>query len=277
MFEPGFSFSLLAAFLAGLLGSLHCVGMCGGIVGALTLRLPPAVRGSQSRLLPYVLSYNAGRITSYAFAGALAGFVGAQALAALSLAHAPLIGKWVSASFMIALGLYVAGWSRGLADLERLGVRLWRLIEPLGRRHLSLAGSQQAFALGLVWGWLPCGLVYAVLAWSLVAGGAWQGVALMLAFGVGTLPMLLAVGAASRSLGALVQSPCLRKGVGVALLLFGVFALIAPIGYHAQKHLASEQMEVASSPGQARSRHDSRFNKNILPGVGFLNVGKESH
>ena len=109
------------------------------------------------------------------------------------------------------------------------------------------------------------------------AGSAWQGVALMLAFGVGTLPTLLAVGAASRWLGALVNNLYLRKGVGVALLLFGVFALIAPIGYHGKNHPASEQMEVASSPGHARLRHDSRCKKNILPGVGFLNAGKESH
>lgn len=273
--EP--SFSLLAAFLAGLLGSLHCVGMCGGIVGALTLRLPQDVRASQSRLLAYALSYNTGRIMSYAIAGALAGLVGAQTLAVLSLAHAQLVGKWVSAIFMIALGLYIAGWSRGLADLERLGVRLWHLIEPLGRRYLSLAGPRQALALGLVWGWLPCGLVYAVLAWSFVAGGAWRGAALMLAFGAGTLPMLLAVGAASRWLGDPVRSPRLRKAAGIAVLLLGVFALIAPIGHRTQSGVAIEDTHVTISPGQARLRHESRFGENVLGTVRYPYAGKEGH
>jgi sulfite exporter TauE/SafE len=277
MLQAESSFSLLAAFLAGLLGSLHCVGMCGGIVGALTLRLPQEVRASPTRLLPYVLSYNVGRITSYAIAGALAGLLGAQALATLSLEHAQLVGKWVSAIFMMALGLYLAGWSRGLADLERLGARLWRLIEPLGRRYLFLTGPHEALALGLVWGWLPCGLVYAVLAWSFVAGGALQGAALMLAFGAGTLPMLLAIGAASRWLGEHVRSPRLRRAAGITVLLLGVFALIAPIGHHTQTHVAADPVEVVVSPGHTRLRHDSRFGENMLNTTGYLHAGKEGH
>ncbi|MDX1489386.1 MAG: sulfite exporter TauE/SafE family protein, partial [Acidiferrobacterales bacterium] len=270
-------FNLLAAFLVGFLGSLHCVGMCGGIVGALTLRLPQEVRASPIRLLPYVLSYNIGRIVSYAIAGALAGLLGAQALAVLSFENAQLVGKWVSAIFMMALGLYIAGWSRGLVDLERLGARLWRTIEPLGRRYLSLAGPHEAAALGLVWGWLPCGLVYAVLAWSFVAGGALQGAALMLAFGMGTLPMLLAMGAASRWLGSLVHTPRLRRAVGAAILLFGVFALIVPIGHHTQTHVTAEPADVTVSPGHAMLRHDGRFGENMLSPTGYLYAGKEGH
>lgn len=277
MLEPEFSFSLLAAFLAGLLGSLHCVGMCGGIVGALTLRLPQEIRASQPRLLPYVLSYNVGRIASYAIAGALAGLLGTQALAALSLENAQLVGKWVSAIFMMALGLYIAGWSRGLVDLERLGARLWRMIEPLGRRYLSLAGPHEALALGLVWGWLPCGLVYAVLAWSFVAGSALQGAAVMLAFGAGTLPMLLAIGTASRWLGEFVRSPRLRRAVGVTVLLLGVFALIAPIGHHTQADVAAEPTQVAVSPRYARLRHESHFGENMLSAAGYWYAGKEGH
>ena len=277
MLELESSFSLLAAFLAGLLGSLHCVGMCGGIVGALTLRLPQEVRVFPTRLLPYVLSYNVGRIISYTIAGALAGLLGAQALATLSLDHAQLVGKWVSAIFMMALGLYLAGWSRGLADLERLGARLWRLIEPLGRRYLLLAGPHEALALGLVWGWLPCGLVYAVLAWSFVAGGALQGAALMLAFGAGTLPMLLAIGAASGWIGERVRSPRLRRAAGITVLLLGVFALIAPIGHHTHTRVAAEPTQVVASPGRAKLRHDSRFSENTLNTTGYWHAGKEGH
>lgn len=236
--------ALFVAFMLGLLGSLHCAGMCGGIVGTLTLRMPEGMQRSLPQLLPCLLSYNVGRIGSYTVAGAVAGLLGGQTLVFASLEQAQLLGKWISALFMIALGLYIAGWSHVLLRLERLGTRAWRLIEPLGRRYLPVRGPRQAFVVGLVWGWLPCGLVYAALAWALVAGSAPQGAALMLAFGAGTLPMLLVMGVAAKWLGGVLRNGSFRRVVGTAVLLFGVFALFAP---HAHQHAGNAAAEFRGS------------------------------
>jgi hypothetical protein len=213
--------TLLSAFLVGVLGSTHCVGMCGGIVGALTL----GVQGPRP-LLAYLLAYNAGRIASYALAGTALG--AASAVLLDSIPAAQIVGRVVSGAFVIALGLYLSGWWLGLGALERLGARLWRRIQPLGRRLLPVDHPLKALLLGLLWGWLPCGMVYAALAWSLTAGGAREGAALMTAFGVGTLPMLLAMGATARWLGAAARQPWLRRGVGVLLLAVGAYLLAAP-------------------------------------------------
>ncbi|MBI3779417.1 MAG: sulfite exporter TauE/SafE family protein [Gammaproteobacteria bacterium] len=220
--------TLTSAFLVGLLGSTHCLGMCGGIVGALTLGLHDDIRRSPPRLFPYLAAYNLGRIASYAIAGAVVGFLSAQILRIAPPEQARLIAKIITGGFMIALGLYLAGWWPGLMALERLGGKLWTRIEPLGRRFLPVNHPAKALALGLVWGWLPCGLVYSALAWSLATGDPGRGALLMLAFGLGTLPMLFAMGAATRWLGQFTRRPWVRRGAGMLILLFGLYTLFAP-------------------------------------------------
>jgi hypothetical protein len=216
--------SYLAAFLVGLLGGVHCVGMCGGIVGALALGLPQEARHS-ARMLPYLLAYNLARITSYTLAGALLGGVGYLAAHWSGLRHAQLGLQVLAGLFMIALGLYLAGWWLGLARLERAGSRVWRHIEPLGRRFLPVRTPGQAFVLGLLWGWLPCGLVYSVLVWSISRGDALEGGLLMLSFGLGTLPTLLLMGVAATRLSAFVRHAWVRRVAGMLVMLFGVLTL----------------------------------------------------
>jgi len=182
--------TLVSAFLVGFIGSTHCIGMCGGIVGALTLGAKRDAAGSLWSMLPYLIAYNLGRVTTYAGAGAVFGFIGAQVFQAAPLPHAQLAARLISGGFMVALGFYLTGWWSGLAALERIGGKIWRRIEPLGRRLLPVNHSAKAFLIGLLWGWLPCGMVYAALAWSLSAGGGANGAALMAAFGLGTMPML---------------------------------------------------------------------------------------
>ena len=148
--------TLGSAFLVGLLGSVHCIGMCGGIVGVLGSTLPDERSGGVNSI-PFWLSYNAGRILSYASAGVLAGFLGNAALSLFTPTRVAEIGIVLSASFMIALGLYLAGWWRGLVGIEVLGGFLWRRIEPLARAMLPVTSPFKAFPLGLLWGWLPCG------------------------------------------------------------------------------------------------------------------------
>ena len=215
----------LAAFLIGLTGGVHCFGMCGGIVGALTLGLPPAPGHPLLARLPYLLAYNLGRIASYATAGALAGGVGAWAAHLTSVRHAQLALQVLAGLFMILLGLYLAGWWPGLSRLERAGGVLWRRIEPLGRRFFPVRTPARALGIGLVWGWLPCGLVYSVLVWAVGAGGVLEGALLLLSFGLGTLPALLAMGTAAAALAGFVRRPVVRTVAGTLVILFGLYEI----------------------------------------------------
>jgi hypothetical protein len=208
--------TLLAVFLAGLLGGGHCAGMCGGIVGALSA-------GAGSRL-PLHLAYNAGRIASYTLAGAIAGALGGMVLYYDVL---PLqLALYVLANLMlILLGLYLAGWSSLVTRLEAVGRRLWRHISPLTTRFLPVDTAPRAFAVGTLWGWLPCGLTYSVLAIALVSGGAANGAALMLAFGLGTLPNLLLAGLLLRRARSWFQDRMVRWVSGGLVLGFGIAGL----------------------------------------------------
>ncbi|MFN2348261.1 MAG: sulfite exporter TauE/SafE family protein [Thioalkalivibrio sp.] len=224
MLEHG---TLLAAFLVGLLGGVHCVGMCGGIVAALSLGTRTSAGTTAWSLL---LSYNLGRIVSYTLAGALAGGAGWFAARLLDVHQAQLWLQLLAAGFMIALGLYLAGWWQGLARVERAGGVIWRRIEPLGRRFMPVRTPGQALVLGGLWGWLPCGLVYSVLIWSLSAGGMVQGALLMAAFGLGTLPNLLLMGAMAARLGQWMRRPWVRALAGVLVAGFGVLMLVQALG-----------------------------------------------
>jgi sulfite exporter TauE/SafE len=217
--------SLITAFLVGLLGGVHCVAMCGGIVGTLTMGLPGSVRGSLAAQLPFQLAYNAGRVAGYTLAGALMGALGTLMVQALPLQQAQRALFGVAAAFMIALGLYLGGWWRGLTWVERAGVPLWRRVEPLGRRLLPVRNTRQALALGLVWAWLPCGLVYSVLIWSVSAGSAGRGAALMFAFGLGTLPNLLGISLLAGVAARFGEHAWLRRMAGLLVLGFGAYAL----------------------------------------------------
>ena len=210
--------SYLALFLIGLLGGTHCVVMCGGIVGALSM-------GGPARASLH-LAYNAGRVASYAAAGAIAGALGEASLALSG--QLPLRGVlYLLANLMlIALGLYLMGVTRALAFSERFGQKLWRHLQPLSRRFLPARSIAQAFPLGLLWGWLPCGLVYSALATSLTTGSAMHGAALMLAFGAGTLPNLLLAGVLASRLQGYARHPTLRLASGFLILGFGVWGLI---------------------------------------------------
>lgn len=218
--------SIVAAFLVGLLGGVHCLGMCGGIVGALTFGLPEDVRADARRSLPFALAYNTGRIASYTLAGALMGGIGWLVVHLAVVREAQLLLHGLSGLFMIALGLYLAGWWRGLARVERLGGRVWRHIEPLGRRLMPVRTVPHALVLGALWGWLPCGLVYSVLVWSIATGDVLDGATLMLSFGLGTLPNLLALGLLAGQLSRLVRRPLVKAVAGALVMSLGTYTLV---------------------------------------------------
>lgn len=227
--------SLIAAFMTGLLGSLHCVGMCGGIVGALSMGLPVNTRTNIWRLLPYQLLYNSGRILSYVIAGAMIAWLGAETTGQFG-PPGNSIGKWLSGLFMVALGFYIADWWQVLGILERAGNHIWKYLQPLGQHFLPITNPFQAFGLGLVWGWLPCGMVYAMLAFALSSQDSTQGAMIMLAFGLGTLPMLFLMGSAASRLGDFVRKPLVRQLAGTLILLFGLYSLFAPGAHNHHDH-----------------------------------------
>ena len=224
------SFALTAAFAAGLLGGVHCLGMCGGIVSALTLGLDAGSGKNRRSLWPFLVAYNAGRVLSYVLGGAIVGGVGALLVSLAPVRPAQQAMLLAAGIFMVLLGLYLAGWWRILARVERVGTGLWRRLEPLGRRFLPVRKPRQAFAIGLLWGWIPCGLVYTMLIWASASGGASRGALIMLVFGIGTLPNLLAMGLFAGSLAPHLRRPAVRWTAGVVLVLFGVVTLVRALG-----------------------------------------------
>lgn len=207
-----------AVFITGLLGGVHCVGMCGGIVAALSGQ-------AGGRRWSLHVGYNIGRVLSYAAAGALAGAAGSIGML-LDGALPVQMGLYVLANLMlIGLGLYLAGISRVVAGLERLGMILWARLQPLVRRLMPADTLPRAIGLGLLWGWLPCGLVYAILGTALLTGNALDGAAVMAAFGLGTMPNLLLAGLALRKLNGLTRARPVRLTAGGLVLGFGVYGL----------------------------------------------------
>ena len=209
--------AIVALFLVGLLGGTHCVGMCGGIVGALSM-------GTGGRWSMH-LAYNAGRIVSYAAAGAAVGALGAAGMGGDEDTAVRLFLYLLANLMLVALGFYLLGVTQALAFTERLGQHLWRYLQPLTRRFLPARTPLQAFPLGLLWGWLPCGLVYSALASALGAGSAGRGALLMLAFGLGTLPNLLLAGIVLARLNEFVRKPVVRLLSGLLVLGFGIYGL----------------------------------------------------
>jgi uncharacterized protein len=197
-------------FALGIASGVHCVGMCGGIVTAFsTIRFNPRPEWTRQIL------FNAGRISTYAVAGAAAGTAGSL----LALQN----GLYLFANVVLILvGLHLAGFG-ALLRLERLGGPLWRRLQPLAAR--ASAKGNPYFA-GLLWGWLPCGLVYAALAVAVTFGSSLKGAAAMLAFGLGTLPWLLAAGAAAAQLRRWMSFPAVRLVVGGGVMAFGLHGLL---------------------------------------------------
>ena len=224
--------------MIGLLGGVHCVGMCGGIVSAFSVASPkrafpvPVSNGSgalaQAAVFDdavRVVAYNAGRIGSYAIAGAIAGGI-AQGVRTLSFMSSLQIGGyWLANLMLVALGLFLMDAWRGLAHLESAGRVLWRRLQPLTKFLLPVDSPAKAFALGGLWGWVPCGMVYSVLLTAMLSGSATSGAAVMLAFGAGTLPVLLTMGMLGSRLQVWTRRRSVRIASGLIVLTFGLLGL----------------------------------------------------
>ncbi len=222
----GVGASLALALVVGLFSILHCVGMCGGIIGALTFSLAPNVRQEVGRLGLYLTAFNLGRVGSYALAGALLGWLGQRLIAATAETWLPQGLRLLAALLLVGLGLHLAGWFPRFALIERVGEPLWRRLQPLARHLLPVRSLPQALAYGAVWGWLPCGLVYSMLLSAPAQGDPLAGALFMAAFGLGTLPNLVVTGLLAGRLQALARHPRLRQGAGLSVMGLGLFALV---------------------------------------------------
>ncbi|WP_410498286.1 sulfite exporter TauE/SafE family protein [Chitinibacter sp. S2-10] len=216
--------NLFALFLAGLLGGGHCIGMCGGIVTAFSLQLPAGARW------PYLLGFNLGRLAGYALIGAILGAL--ASFATLGALQSVKIGLFFAANLLlIGLGLYIAGWSRALTRIEALGQPIWRRVQPLMRTLLPIRSIWQTPLIGLLWGWIPCGLVYTASLSALASANAISGAGVMLAFGLGTLPNLLLMGLMANRLQNALKKIWLRRACGVIVIALALYQLFHLMGY----------------------------------------------
>ena len=239
---------LFAAFAVGLLGSVHCLGMCGGLVAAFSLghksraamaappphapisrRMSPFAAGSGASLLRHL-----GRLSTYALGGALAGALGSAAALLDRVLPVQVVFYALAQLMLVGLGLYVLGYTRHLAVFERAGGAVLRA-PPLRAMMCStqaalargFAGNSApaAYAAGLAWGLMPCAMVYAMLATALVAGDGLRGAGVMLAFGLGTVPLLLASGTLLEALQRIRRGSLVRIAAGGAVIAFGLAGL----------------------------------------------------
>lgn len=224
------SLTLLAAFIAGVTGSAHCLVMCGGIAGALGMR---ARTLGQSAPLAFVhsLLYQTGRIGSYAMAGAIVGAFGAVIQAAMGWLPIAATLRVLAGLLLVMLGLQLLLQLRLLQPLEHLGAMLWRRIAPLAQRTQG-HGLLQTLVLGAIWGWLPCGLIYSMLLLGALGGTATHGAMIMLAFGAGTLPSMLSSSLLASQLTRFVALRGMRMAAGLLMLLLGCWTMWAAVHHH---------------------------------------------
>ncbi len=208
--------AISSAFLLGLLGSAHCLGMCGGLASALGMSTQ---RGGKTH---YIFLYNLGRLISYAIAGAIVGSFGFWLTQHLGAA---IFLRYFAAIILILLGLYLGKWFNGLIMVERLGQQLWRLIQPIAKHLMPVRSGRDALLVGMVWGWLPCGLVYSALIYASVQGSVVGTTLVMVCFGLGTLPAMLATGLFAKQLSSVVSNRWFRSGTGVVMIIYGVWSL----------------------------------------------------
>ena len=219
-----FNSTYLVALLMGIFSSMHCIGMCGSIIGTLTLSLKPEIRDKKSTLFPYVLTYNLGRITSYTVAGILIGAIEFILTRPLGEGHGHRVLQILSALIMAGAGFYIAGWFPQFAYIEKSGSWIWKKLEPLGRKLIPVQTLTHGYLFGMVWGWIPCGLVYSTLALAATTGDVVKSTLTMLFFGLGTLPAVMGLGIMTSSLARLAKMERFRQAVGVMFIILALFA-----------------------------------------------------
>lgn len=214
--------TLLTLFLLGFFGGGHCVGMCGGLSSAFALQLPPGLNRTG-----LIVLLNLGRISSYVFIGLLVGAIG-QIGTSLDQTRWLQNGLYLSANLLLLfLGLYLAGISSLATRIESIGRPVWKRLNPLLNRLLPIQSVPACFGVGMLWGWLPCGLVYSASLYALGSGNALEGGLYMLAFALGTLPNLLAMGLFAAQLKNFLQRKTVRLAAGLLVAAWALWRLVS--------------------------------------------------
>lgn len=226
--RPMTDFNVFSAFLIGIAGGVHCVGMCGGIAAAFSATIPPTHPKSR-----YIALYNFGRITSYTLAGAATGLLGS--VVSVSFHQGLLYLSIASGVVLLLLACYLGNWWKVLVHLETAGAALWKQIQPLSKRFLPVDSFSKAFLYGVIWGWLPCGLVYSTLTWAIASGSAADGAVIMLAFGLGTLPTLFAASLSAQWLVAGFRHPVFRQIIAILIAVYAIYLIYN--GYTSIKYI----------------------------------------
>lgn len=211
-----------AAFVIGLLGSTHCLGMCGGISASLSMSLPVG-RGFRLRQLTMLLAFNGGRIASYVLIATLVAWLSVNATQTWG-SLGPVL-RTLAGILLILMGLSMAQWWNGIRHVERIGGPVWRRLQPLTGKLLPVRNPLQALLLGSLWGWLPCGLVYSTLGWAALQPTTTAAAGTMLFFGLGTLPSMLATGLAATWIQALRTNRWFRQIAGAVMIGFGIWTM----------------------------------------------------
>lgn len=215
--------ALSAAILAGLLGSAHCLGMCGGISGLFAVNSSVATLRGQ---IPLAITYNIGRVMSYALLGIIAGAFGSVIIKASPNLAGGI--RLVSGIVIILVGLKVAFDLRVLNTIERMGATLWSRISPAAKGLVPVTNLPRALGLGLVWGWLPCGLVYSVLLIAATSAKPINGAVIMIAFGLGTMPAMIMTGLGAAKLSQVMRRKSTRVGLGLLIVGLGLITIAMP-------------------------------------------------
>lgn len=233
---------IIAAISMGFFGSPHCLGMCGGIVTAFGLSMQ-SVSPKKQRLL--VLTYHFGRLVSYTLLGVLAGTLGAAIFAPYAQNSLPRI---VIGSVLILVGLTMFGLPL-MTKLEKVGLQFWQMLAPLRKKVFPMDSFGKAIFAGLLWGFLPCGLVYSAILLAIAGHNTPTAMAMMFAFGLGTLPMLLATQRVIGGLRGMIGKFRLREINGGLLLLSGIAVIIVPLVMHTQhaQHTMTESDSLSHS------------------------------
>ncbi len=216
---------IFIAFFIGLFSSIHCVSMCGSIIGTLSLSLKPEIRATKSKMIAFIFSYNFGRIFSYMLAGLIIGLIESLLTLPLGEEHGHRYLEVISALIITGAGFYIAGWFPNFAYIEKTGSRFWKTIEPYGRKLIPVATLPQAFMFGMVWGWIPCGLVYTALALAATSGDITTSTLIMLAFGLGTLPAVASTGIVSTFISRINNLHSAKQIVGMLLVLVAIYSV----------------------------------------------------
>nr|WP_313378657.1 sulfite exporter TauE/SafE family protein [Moraxella sp.] len=238
----------LAAFSMGLFGSPHCLGMCGGIVTAFGLSMQHV---SDSKKNGLILTYHLGRLISYSLLGLIASLVGVAIFQSIMSNSAPRI---VLGAVLVLIGLAMLGLPL-FNQLEKVGMRFWQSLAPIRKKVFPIDSFGKALFAGLLWGFLPCGLVYGALMMAIAGNNVATGAALMFVFGLGTMPMLIATQKTVGMLQSSIKNFRLRQINGVIMMLSGLAVIFIPMMMH-HNHSHGSHNHVSHAMNETSMHHD---------------------